>query len=163
MNRNQYQWHGQPVKVEFGYCRVTENKEKPLWWYNYECLWDDYHQKERRSAGEKFAHVPAIKVHGEGQPFCIANHHGIGVHKLINCGWPSHKHFSLPVEGFASCSSLPKEENMLYSIRKFDLELFEKHEAGRRAWQKRNYPEDFAMMEELRKLASRSFTERSKQ
>ena len=31
-----YQWQGENVKVVFGYCTITENKEKPLYWYNYE-------------------------------------------------------------------------------------------------------------------------------
>lgn len=153
-----YQWHGEPVKTEFGYCRVTENKEKPLYWYNYECLWDDYHQKERRSALEKFAHVPAIRVTSEGHSFCIANHHGIGVHKLINGGWPSHRHMSLPVEGFVPESELPVDERILYAIRKFDLEAFEQYESERRKWQKRNYPEEFARMDELRKAGGRAFS-----
>jgi len=33
-----YFWQGKPVKVQFGYCKVQENKERPLWWYNYECF-----------------------------------------------------------------------------------------------------------------------------
>lgn len=140
MEQNKYQWQGEPVKVEFGYCRVTENQEKPLYWYNYECNWDDYSEIERRSTGDKHTHVPAIKVIYRDQIFCIANHYGIGVHKLINGGWPSHRHFSLPVEGFNS--NLFREEREIYVILKFDLEGYQTHESNRIKWQMKNYPKE---------------------
>lgn len=142
MKRNNYQWHGEPVKTRFGYCTVIENKDKPLWWHNYECCHDEYAgDGVRRTAGEaKDAIIPAILVtSSDGHEFCISNHFGIGVHKLINGGWPSHRHFSLPIEGF--CGDLSRDEHMMYVIRKFDLEAFETHEAARLEWQKRTHPE----------------------
>jgi len=146
--RKAYEWQGQPIKTEFGYCIVTENKDKPMYWYNYECNWDDYHNKERRSSGDKRAIIPAIKITYEDQVFCIANHFGIGVHKLINGGWPSHRHYSLPVDGFDSV--IPKGEKIIFCLKQFDLEGFEAHESERKKWQKRTHPIEFEKSEAMR-------------
>ena len=73
-----YFWQGKSVKVQFGYCKVQENKERPLWWYNYECF---------LSKSKKCTIIEAIKIEGK-EPFVIANHFGIGVYKLMNGGWP---------------------------------------------------------------------------
>lgn len=148
MNRYKYQWHGEGVKTEFGYCLVSENKDKPLWWYNFECNWDDYNLCDRRYSDDKIAHIPAIKITYDDQVFCIANHFGIGVHKLINGGWPSHRHFSLPVEGFNDSLTIP--EKQMYCPKQFDLEGFEAHESERKKWQKRTYPIEFEKLEAMR-------------
>lgn len=142
--RNNYQWQGQKVKVIFGKCKVVENKDKPLYWYNYECLWDDYNNKPRKSAFDKFTYVPAVKVIFGDEEFVLANHFGIGVHKLINGGWPSYRHFSLPLDGFISKEGLTIDEQFMYIFRKFDLESFEAHEEKRTKWQKRTFPIEYA-------------------
>lgn len=133
-----YQWQGKPVKVEFGYCIVEANQEKPLWWYNYECALD----RDVKSC------ISAIRVVPESGPsFLISNHFGIGVHKLLNGGWPNYQHFS--IEGDFSPSSADPWQ------LKFDLSGFEDHESKRRTWQKENFPAEFKRMEALRMSAQK--------
>lgn len=146
---NNYQWHGEPVAVRFGYVKQKENTEKPLFWYNFEChnekQLDDSYQTDRMCSGDgrKFALIPAIEVTQGTQTWVIANHYGIGVNKLLKGGWPNSTHFSLQGEF--------KEESAPYfKITEFDLEEFEYHEYHRRTWQKDNYPEEFERMERLR-------------
>jgi len=130
-----YKWQGQPVEVEHGLCLVTVNEEKPLYWYNYEASME---------IGGKLIEAIKVKVK-DSHSFCIANHFGIGVHKLLNGGWPNYQHFSLDIKLFDGC--IP--ESM--AIKKFNLEGFEEYETNRRAWQKKEYPEDFEKSERLRK------------
>lgn len=144
-----YKWQGEPVKVEFGYCEVTENKEKPLFWYNFECNWDTHTDNQIRSANPvKSAIVPAIKVTYQDREFCIANHFAIGAHKLKNGGWPNYTHFSLPKETFSK--AVYKTEGLVFCLRRFDLEGYEKHEAKRRKWQKANFPQEFEKIATLK-------------
>lgn len=147
MKRHNYQWHGEKVKVKFGYCYVTERLDKPLWWYNFECNWDIEEDKQIYDT-VKTALLPAIKVIYEDQSFCIANHHGIGFHKLINGGWPNYRHFSLPVDTFND--ALGREEAILYGIRRFDEDAFCLHESKRKDWQRINHKEEFERYEALR-------------
>lgn len=142
MERNNYQWQGEKVKVEFGLCKVIEVKNKPLWWWNYECCWDDYYNKDKYSMHDKSALVPAVKITHKEQEFVIANHFGIGVHKLINGGHPNYRHYSLPLDGFESTSCMTIQEQYIYVHRKFDLLSFEDHEAKRSKWQKRKFPKE---------------------
>lgn len=147
MKRNNYQWQGEKVKVTFGCCKVKENIEKPLYWYNYECLWDDYHNKDKR--GEfKGAFIPAIKVKHEDYEFVISNHFGVGVHKLINGGWPNYRHYSLPLDGFIGKDSLTIDEQIMYITREFDMASFQDHEDKRSKWQKIHYPNEFKLHQE---------------
>jgi hypothetical protein len=133
MSNKKYQWQGEPVSVIFGYCVVAANQEKPLWWYNYECALD----RDTKSC------ICVIKVILKtGETFLLANHFGIGVHKLLNGGWPNYQHFS--IDGNFSTSS-PDPWQL-----KFDLEGFEDHESKRRIWQKENFPDEFERMERLR-------------
>ncbi len=130
-----YQWQGEPVKYKFGNCIVRENREKPMWWYNFECL------TNKVSIGMEC--IPVIQVIPKsGRSFMIANHFGIGHHKLINGGWPNYAHFSVDGE-FSDWPELRYDE--------FDHEGYSEHEAARRKWQKEKYPEEFERMEALRK------------
>lgn len=141
MNKNTtpYQWQGEPVTVEFGRSIVHENKEKPLFWYNYEC---------NSEPPKGTACIPSIKVTTkDGSSFVIANHFGIGVYKLLSGGWPSHTHFSVG-EDFT--------EDKDFSITEFDKSCYVAYEAGRTAWQKKNFPEEYERMDALRRLATRS-------
>ena len=127
-NQPDYRWHGEPVKVVFGSCIIQENKEKPLYWYNYECYPDGV------------ACVPCLKVTSEdGYSFLISNHHGIGVNKLLKGGWPDQTHFSLDGGDF---STSPRQK-----YETFDLDGFEEHERKRREWQKLHFPEEYEKME----------------
>lgn len=143
---NKLQWQGDPVKTKFGYCNVSENKEKNLWWYNFECNEDVILQG--------VAAIPAIEVTYGNQKFCIANHFGIGYHKLIHGGWPNYSHFSLPDDGFV------EDHHSEFNIHKFDLEGYEQHEAERRKWQKQQFPEEFEKMERLRVCFENKFNDK---
>lgn len=150
-----YQWQGEPVKVRFGYVPQDENTEKPMYWYNFEC----YNKKELngtfkedhfvRDNGKHFAIIPAIEVESaSGYKFTLANHFGIGISKLIKGGWPNHTHFSLSGE-FKESRSEP------YLLLSFDLDGYEKHEAARNSWFKREYPDEYKKLQALKELGSR--------
>ena len=131
-----YQWQGEPVRVEFGLCKVKANKNKPLWWYNYEC---------ELNAPALQAILPAVRITMPSEEqFCIANHYGVGVHKLLLGGWPDCAHFSLPLEAFEP------SRKKFYQWKDFDEFEYSKHEAKRRQWRKENYPEEFEKVEALR-------------
>lgn len=136
---NKYFWHGESVKTRFGYCSVKEDVERPLFWYNYECLSD------RGTIAH--ALIPAIEVLTNcNQRFVIANHYGIGAYKLKKGGWPDCTHFSLPADTFQ------ESNEPAFIIRHFNEEEFAKHEAERRRWQKKMYPEEFEKSEVLRRM-----------
>ena len=117
-----YQWQGIDVSVEFGYASLIENKRKPLLWYHYEV-----------QTGK--VPLPAILVHyrpgTNGHSFVIANHHGIGVAKLMSGGWPDLPHFSVPADSFT-----PDDQ---YARLEFDGEAYQAHETARRSWQEEKY------------------------
>ena len=120
----QYFWQGKPVRVQFGYCKVQENKEKPLWWYNYECF---------LNKTEECTIIEAIKIEVK-KPFVIANHFGIGVYKLMHGGLPDCEHYSLPLESFSPCKPIEQDEI-------FNIEGYSDHERGRIKWFFEKYPE----------------------
>ena len=132
-----YKWQGEPIKTEFGYCTVEQNKGKPLWWYNYECSF---------FPGYGTAVIPAIKVTIKEYSFCLANHFGIGHHKLINGGWPGFAHFSFPDNCFK------RSNEPAFNIQSFDINGYEEHEKLRRKWEKENFPVEFEKNERLRKI-----------
>ena len=148
--KNQYQWQGEPVEVRFGYVYQEENTEKPIFWYNFECnnkeeLNGDFkHDHFVANNGNHFALIPAVEVtYGKEKSFLLANHYGIGVHKLINGGWPTYAHFSL--SGQFKESAAP-----YFAIKQFDLLGYEEHESKRNNWQKANFPEEYSRLESLR-------------
>lgn len=131
-----YAWQGEPIKVDFGHCTVKLNKEKPLWWYNFDCSSSDTYG---------ISIIPAIKITTSfGNEFCIANHFGIGHHKLIHGGWPNYTHYSLDMFSF-EVSKKPE-----WRIIKFDLEGYENWYTLRQKWEKENFPEEFNRMENFR-------------
>lgn len=149
--KSRYQWQGEPVKVKFGYVHQEENEEKPMYWYNFECYNNeelDGSFKENHfvlTNGKKFALIPTIKVmYGDDKSFLLANHFGIGVHKLLKGGWPNCSHFS--VDGKFNESDQP-----YYKITKFNIDEYERYENARRVWQKKNYPTEFERLDQLRK------------
>ncbi|MBD3904452.1 hypothetical protein NAL32_07380 [Chryseobacterium sp. Ch-15] len=152
--RNKYFWQGEPVKTDFGVVSVIENISKPLYWYNFECCWNIEEQKPRRGIkNDRSALIPAIKITTkENQIFYIANHFGIGAHKLKNGGWPNYRHFSFDDKvDFQGCEELGHIRS-LYNLRTFYLKGYDEHERARRKWQKETYPKEFAKSEQLRKL-----------
>ncbi len=144
--KTQLKWQGEPVKVESLYIKVWEYKEKPLWWFNYEV------DKQRsENLGHDYAIIEALKVTYENQSFYISNHFGVGIRKLRKGGWPNHSHFSFD-GNFKEYST-----NMtLHPTISFCLKDYENHEANRRAWQKKNFPEEFERSERLRKMMIKS-------
>jgi len=134
-----YQWQGEPVTVTFGMMTVKKNTEKLLYWYNYECV---------QNAPDERAIILALKIEIGEHVFYISNHCGIGVHKLLNGGWPSHAHFSLPEDG-------KFEATKMNAIYKFNEECYAQYESERRDWQKKNYPEEFKRSEALRDVIRR--------
>lgn len=137
-----YKWQGEPVEVEFGYCVVFENKENPMYWYNYLVAISP----ESCSDG-KFATIPAIKVITDHYEFVIANHHAYGIHKLELGGWPNHGHSSLPIDSFT------KSDN--FKFTEFDSKGFSNFDKSKDNWFAKNHPEEFKRMEDLRNLINR--------
>ncbi|WP_420582065.1 hypothetical protein [Reichenbachiella sp.] len=133
-----YQWQGEPVKVEFGCSTVQENKEKPLYWYNYLC-----------DKGGGTAEIPSIRITSKsGESFVINNQCGIGVHKLINCGWPNMPHSSLPDEGF--------EENEIdYKFDQFNKDSYLFLKSKEEQWMKDKHPKEYAKLESLKQIINR--------
>jgi hypothetical protein len=136
-SNQKYFWQGEPVKVQFGYCKVQENKEHLLWWYNYECS---------LNKSRLYTIIEAIKIETEN-PFVISNHFGIGVYKLINGGWPDCEHYSLPLESFSPCKPIEQDEI-------FNIEGYSNHERGRIKWFFEVYPEESKRLKNLKKHIS---------
>lgn len=146
---SKYKWQGEPVKIRFGHVHLKENRERPLYWYNFECYIkidiNDNYIDNYGFLGTCF--IPAIEVTCiDGYVFQLANHFGIGVHKLMNGGWPNYAHFSLDGK-FEEM-----DWQMAIEYKKFDEPRYARHEAERRKWQKKNYPVEFEKMEQLKRL-----------
>lgn len=136
-----YCWQGQPVKVRFGYCLIQENKEKPLWWWNYEVL----------EMGKEI--IEAIEVTtDDGHVFVIANHFGCGVGKLEKGGWPNFPHFSLDGCDF--------RESFKIKIVKYDPVRHFLRELDRDKWMKKTYQhtDEYKRMMGLRDLINQKTT-----
>lgn len=130
MSKQKYFWQGEPIKTDFGFVIVNEAVDKPLYWYNYEVL--------------NNITIPAIKCTAkDGYEFIIANHHGIGAHKLMNGGWPSHTHFSLPNDAKFEGKEELGVFRVDFYINKFDELAYSKHESDRNNWQRLRYPAEF--------------------
>lgn len=140
---SKYKWQGEHCEVEFGYTMVKENKEKPLWWYNFECnvrqnLYDEYIPSYGTTG---IGLIPSIRVKQGNSIFIISNHFGVGASKLLKGGWPNHQHFSVNGE-------FTQDEE--FAIYEFDELAYSKHESERHKWQKENYPVEFQKMEDLK-------------
>lgn len=98
-----YQWNGEIVKAQFGYCTVEEVKDKPLWWWNYNVL------------GLKSKIIPAVRVSNVHYAFVIANHFGMGEEKLRLGGWPNFPYWSLPIDTFIETNHQIPFNNQAYS------------------------------------------------
>lgn len=136
--KRDYQWHGEPVMVEFGLCTGGLVKDKPLWWTNYECSF---------SPGKSGFAIEAVKVIYGKEEFVISNQYGRGVHKLLNGGWPNLGHGSLPMDGFM------KDDD--FAIYEYDEDAFQEYEAKREQWQKKNFPEDYKKIQSLKAMIKR--------
>lgn len=140
MENFNYEWQGDPVEVKFGFCKVLEVPEKPLWWYNYECSIN----RVRNASERRFALIPAIQVTQYGRTFVLANHFGIGHNKLIKGGWPNHAHFSM------SGCKFTEDNSPEWKRTSFYYDGYAKHEAEREKWQRENYPEEYKQIEALK-------------
>ncbi|GGH24809.1 hypothetical protein FAZ19_16160 [Sphingobacterium alkalisoli] len=153
MNEN-YRWQGVPVKVRFGKVRVQQDKDKPLYWYNFEVL-------EMRTS-----YVPALEVtyqepgSDRKQVFCISNHFGVGVDKLEAGGWPNKQHFSLPSDFLEyTAEEWSEYEDVPIS---FDPVGFANHEFKRDEWQKKMFPKEHEEREKFKEAFLKASQERSK-
>lgn len=130
-----YRWHDEPVKVEFGICKVEENKEKPLWWYNFDVAMG----KEE---------IPAVRVTYGEHSFVISNRYGEGEEKLRRGGWPNFPHASLPDD--------------LFSVTgigfKYDPDGINDWNAKRDKWQKENlsHLDDYKKSQSLKQVILKS-------
>ena len=133
---SKYQWQGTFVRVEFGYSEIYPNKEKPLWWSNYECSLVD----------DGVAIIPSVRVHYNKTSFVLANHFGIAIHKLENGGWPNMQHFGLQDDNFTAT------DKSFYNITRFNQAAYKHREQQRSKWMQINYPQQFEQMQALQKM-----------
>ncbi len=135
---SKYQWQGQNVTVKHGYASIKKS-EAPLMWWNYEVS---------LSSISKTAIVPAIQVtvpawqDEQEQVFIIANHHGVGEHKIKSGGHPNFAHYDVPDNAYF-------EEGIIGKIKKFSLDKYLQHEENRRQWQLKTHPKDMAKFAKL--------------
>lgn len=136
---SKYQWQGTPARVQFGYVHQEENTDKPLYWYNYEC------SLERIGAefNKRFALIPAIKVTQGNQSFVISNYAGLGVHKLLNGGWPNYAHASLD-------GKFHESEERHWRILSFNEDEYAERESERNNWFAKEFPEEFKKLQALK-------------
>lgn len=137
---SKYQWQGIGVKAEFGSTFINVNKKRPLWWSNFECSVD--------TIGRVVIPVVLITIKGKDS-FMIANHYGIGKHKLINGGLSSYRHF------IVKSDDIDWIPDYRYSYDDFDEEAFNQHEASRNKWQQENYPKQYRETKALKRLIKR--------
>lgn len=136
-----FEWQGEPVKIEFGHCKVTKDEKHNLYWYNYDC---------DITNGHETAFIDAVKVTTRnGEEFCISNQNAYGVHKLRNGGWPNCGHASLPLEGFETNEPMGWKMRSWFENKEFDLVGYEKQESDRRNWQKKNFPIEFEKSDKI--------------
>jgi len=137
----QYEWQGEPVKVEFGAAAFSRNEEKPLYWYNYEC----------RKSGTGV--IDAVRITTKsGQTFIIANHFGIGVHKLLRGGWPNLGHSSIPDD-----CHFEGGKNKTGFLTEFDEEGYAAYESKREKWMEENFADhpDWIKTKKLKEAISK--------
>jgi hypothetical protein len=139
MNKR-YKWQGEPVEVEFGTFHAKPSTTHPLSWYNFEI------ETERNTSSDGSLGLPAVRFTYMGEEIIIANHFGIGAHKLRKGGWPDCTHFSfgkgrfIPGEDWFTCKGLRERE-------------YAAHEAARESWMKKKDPIAYARIEALRQAA----------
>lgn len=135
-----YEWQGEPVAVTFGYCEVTEKKTSPLWWFNYEVLTHKLNTPVR---------IHAVRITYKGNQFAIANHYGIGVHKLLNGGGPNMPHASLPWFDFVADDK--------YKVERFHEIAYRAHEQARGIWQEKMYghTDEFKRLKALKSMVEK--------
>lgn len=142
MSKNVYQWQGEKAKVRFGRYKVEEQKDKPLYWYNYEvlALQDPY--------------INCVEVTSQGQTFYIYNGFGYGVAKLEAGGWPNMGHMSLPSDKSNFTEYTPEEwATVKFKCLNEDMQKFEAMRYARDTWFRQQYPEEMKKMDALRALA----------
>lgn len=143
LGKTPLKWQGEVVKVQAVCIKVTEAKDRPLYWSNFEV-----DQQRSTNLGHDYAIIEALKIwYRDSEPFYISNQFGIGIRKLRKGGWPDHTHFSFP-EGSEEVDIC--RNGKWFPTTSFCLKEYEAHEAERRAWQKKNFPVEFERHEQLR-------------
>lgn len=136
---SKYKWQGDPVEVEFGNFHALPS-DRRLMWYNFEI------ESEPNMSKDGSLAIPALRFTYNGEEHIIANHFGIGVHKLKHGGWPSHQHFSFGKGRFIA------GDDYLHCKRLREKE-FAQHEAKRESWMRGTDPDGYARIQELREAA----------
>jgi len=140
MKKGNYFWNGRPVEIEHVWVLIKEVKDKPLYWYNYDCS---------TSVNGK-ANFPAIEITTkEGAKFIIDNSFGLGINKCRKGGmWTNaHRGFNEDsiVEVYREGHNRFNGKNIQFSEKQYLQD-----NEDRRRWQKHYYPEEFEWSEELR-------------
>lgn len=137
-------WNGEKVKdVKFGYVVQTPNESQPMYWYN----WEISKQVENGISSGNFATIPAVQITAKsGETFCIANIAGSGVKKMELGGMWNSQVGHLSLDG----KFTEHEDLAIYEYNHMNYMVYH---AGLEKWQKENFPEVFAKMEALRKVA----------
>ena len=123
MKYKHLKWQGEPIDVQFGWLCVAKNKDKPMYWYNFEC----------EETG--FAVFFAIRIKQHGQVWYISNEYGEGLRKLKAGGWPNLGHRSLPNDGAFERMRNP-EDIAITLEHEFDEVAYAEHESKREKWMK---------------------------
>ena len=129
-----YYWQGESVKIKFILAQVAPDLKNPIYWFNYECALSE----------NSTAKIPCVQVFYRDEPFIIANHFGIGVHKMINGGWPNFPHHSI-----GDNEPFEPDEN---PILVFDKMGYKRHEESRDEWREKNYPAEYKRLSFLKSL-----------
>ena len=86
-----YQWHGEPVQVQFGYSEIPKDEKNIYYWHNYYCE----EGSPFKLFGKDTCKIRSVRVMYADQSFVISNIHGEAIHKLIDGGFPNTPHRSI--------------------------------------------------------------------
>ena len=153
---SRYRWNDRPVKIEHLWVKIKENKDQPLYWYNYNV--------NAYGESKDWVIMTAIEITTkEGEKFIISNHFGTGINKCRKGGCADQYHGSFRkvdiIEVIRKNSDLYKkwsyigdrDNNLLEINIQLNEKLYVQEEQERRAWQKMYYPEEFKKLDALRK------------
>jgi len=138
--KGKYSWNGRPVTIEHVWVLIKEVKDKPLYWYNYDC--------STSVNGE--ALFPALEITTqEDAKFIIDNSFGLGINKCRKGGMWTSAHRGFDDE---SIVEVYREGHKRFGSKniQFSEEQYLKDNEDRNRWQKYYYPEEFERSEQLR-------------
>lgn len=140
MAQGKYFWNGRPVTIEHIWVLIKEIKDKPMFWYNYDC--------STSVNGE--ALFPALEITTtEGVKFIIDNSFGLGINKCRKGGMWTSTHRGFNDESIAE---VYREGHRRFDFKniQFSEKQYLQDNEDRMRWQRHYYPEEFKKSEELR-------------